>query len=325
MVRKFRIAGIIASVATLCVIGGLGLAQVKVVDPGAPRRYCPLRLNPPITPGQLSSTGADPDVEISPSGEPIVIHVKSIVAPALVFDRDGNIMNNLQPSQFHPLRQWPRADIHVDTEYQPISLVTSIRDEGALKQIHKIRSMIEPLVTGDAGEAAVVAFDHRIRTLQDFTTDPQKIKDSIAKISSGSSQTRMMDAVDQSIIMLRHRAADRRKIILLVSETRDNGSYARGRQTLIALQLECHAVLRGYQPDLPAPDRTEPPRPDPSRRRRVARQRQHAARRTTGHRLGQQRRIHAAAQGNLHRYQGDLHPQSEVFTRKVPEARSFPS
>ena len=64
----------------------------------------------------------------------------------------------------------------------------------------------------------------------------------------------------------RHRAADRpQKIILLVSETRDNGSYARGRQTLIALQLS-NVTL--YSVDISQLSRrlteqAEPPRPDP--------------------------------------------------------------
>ncbi len=272
MVRKFRVAGTIASVASLCVIAGLGIAQVKVVDPGSlamPPATSPVSCPRPIVSGTLSSNAPDPDVEISPSGEPIVIHVPNIVAPALVFDRDGNIMNNLQPSQFHLYDNGREQDIHVDTEYQPISLViaieASIRDDAALKQIHKIGPLIEPLVTGDAGEAAVIAFDHRIRTLQDFTSDSQKVKDAIAKITSGSSQTRMMDAVDQAIIMLRHRQKDRRRIILLISETRDNGSYARGRQTLIALQLS-NVTL--YSVDISQLSRrlteqAEPPRPDP--------------------------------------------------------------
>jgi len=263
MVRNFRIAGAIAAVA---VIAGLALAQVKVIDGTSP----PSSTAPaPRTPGQLASTPTDPDVEVSPAGEPIVIHVPNIVVPALVTDKDGNIMNNLQPSQFHLYDNGREQDIHVDTEFQPISLVIAIeasnRDDAILKQIRKVGSIIEPLVIGDAGEAAVIAFDHRVRTLQDFTSDPQKIKDSIAKVTAGGTQSRMIDAVDSAILMLRHRPKDRRRIILLISETRDNGSMARGRPTLTALNLSNITV---YTADISQISRRlteqpEPPRPDP--------------------------------------------------------------
>ena len=39
----------------------------------------------------------------------------------------------------------------------------------------KIGNLIAPLMIGDQGEAAVIAYDSRIRTLQDFTSDPDKI------------------------------------------------------------------------------------------------------------------------------------------------------
>jgi VWFA-related protein len=264
MVRNFRMAGTVACVTSLCVIAGLALAQVKVLDPSQPAPPAPR-----VAPGTLSSTPPDPDVEISPAGEPIIIRVPNILVPALVLDKDGNIMNGIQPSMFHLYDNGREQDIHVDTEFQPISLVIAIeasyRDDAVLKQIHKVGSLIEPLVIGDAGEAAVVAFDHRVRTLQDFTSDSQKIKDSIAKVTSGGTQARMVDAVDSAILMLRHRPKDRRRIILLISETRDQGSMARGKPTLTALNL---SNITLYAVDISQISRRlteqpEPPRPDP--------------------------------------------------------------
>jgi len=47
----------------------------------------------------------------------------------------------------------------------------------------------------------------------------------------------MVDAVNQGINMLRTRPQNRRRIILLISETRDRGSEGRRRDVLIAAQL----------------------------------------------------------------------------------------
>ena len=262
MVRKICFAVAIAVAALLCFITGLAIAQVKVDNSNS---------TPPPTPADASSIPPDADAQVSPAGEPIVVHVQNIIAPALVFDKDGNIMNNLQPSQFHLFDNGREQDIHVDTEYQPISLVIAVeasyRDDAILKQIHKIGSLVEPLVIGDAGEAAVIAFDHRIRTLQDFTSDPKKISDAIAKVSSGSSSSCLNDAVDSAILMLRHRPKDRRRIILTISETRDNGSKARGRQTLIALQMSNITV---YSVDITQLSRRFTEQPEPSRPSAIA-------------------------------------------------------
>jgi VWFA-related protein len=176
------------------------------------------------------------------SGSLFRTNVQNIVAPVSVFGPNGEMMDNLQPSQFHLYDNGREQDIQVDTEFQPISLVIAIeasyRDDAILKQIHKVGALIEPLVTGTGGEVAVLGFDSRIQVYQDFTTDAQKIQDAVAKVHGGSYSSRMIDAGDQAVHMLRNRPRDRRRIILLISETRDNGSEARGRQTLIDLQLQ---------------------------------------------------------------------------------------
>ena len=60
--------------------------------------------------------------------------------------------------------------------------------------------------------------------MQDFTNDPDKIKAAIDKINAGNSGSRMIDAVEHGVCMLDNRPKNNRKIILLVSETRDEGS-----------------------------------------------------------------------------------------------------
>ena len=51
--------------------------------------------------------------------------------------------------------------------------------ESILPQIQKIGGLIAPMLIGDQGEAAVIAFDSRIRVMQDFTSDSDKITKSV--------------------------------------------------------------------------------------------------------------------------------------------------
>lgn len=174
-------------------------------------------------------------------GMKIVEFVQQVTTPVLVYDANDGYVSGIKPEQFHLFDNNREQDIHVDEAFEPISLVIVIQANSAVEHmlptINKMGNLIGPLILGDRGEAAVVAFDSRIRTLQDFTADPDKITQAVKKIQPGSTSSRLVDAVDEADHMLRNRPQNRRRVILLVAETRDMGSEGRGRETLINLQL----------------------------------------------------------------------------------------
>jgi len=176
-----------------------------------------------------------------PPGAKFTTGVEVVVAPVIVLDRNDDYVDGLQPNQFRLFDNDKEQDIRVDVAFQPISMVIAVeandRVESVLPQIQKIGGLIGPLIIGDQGEASVVAFDSRIRTLQEFTSDPNKITAALKSIHPGSSQNRMIDAVEEGVRQLRSRPQNRRRVVLLISETRDKSSEARLRETLIAVQL----------------------------------------------------------------------------------------
>lgn len=206
--------------------------------------------------------------EVPEIGEPIArATVTNIVAPVLVTDRSGNIIDGLQPAQFHLFDNNKEQNIQVDIAFEPISVVLAIeassRVDAILSQIKHLGTLM-PLIVGDHGEAAVVKFDHRITLMQDFTNDPDKVKVAIDKINAGSSSSRMIDTVDRAVYMLRKRPGNNRKIILLVSETRDQSSESRVREALIDAQLSNVLI---YTVDITQlavrlTEKPQPPRPD---------------------------------------------------------------
>ena len=188
-----------------------------------------------------AQTPAIPSPDSPEFGAPIIVNVQNLVAPVLVTDHNGNIIDGLKPPQFHLYDNGVEQNIHVNDAYEPISLVVAIeksaRVEAVLPQLHKLGILLTQ-ITGRDGEAAVVAFDSRIATPQDFTTDNDKIKVAINNIHAGSSGTRLIDAVEQGIFMLRRRPAANRRVLLLVSETRDEGSEARLKEVMINATLQ---------------------------------------------------------------------------------------
>jgi len=203
---------------------------------------------------------------------PFRVTTERVVAPVTVFDRDGSSVHAIEPQQFHLFDNSKEQNIEVDIAYQPISLVICVQSnshvEGILPQVKRIGNLITPLVIGDQGEAAVIAYDSRIRTLQEFTSNPDLITQAVRKIEPGSNSNRMIDAVIQGARMLDKRPVNRRRIMLLIGETRDLASEGRAREALIDLQLSnivFYAVdmsrllsTLSAPPIQPAPDNRQP-------------------------------------------------------------------
>jgi VWFA-related protein len=158
----------------------------------------------------------------------------------LVTDQAGNIVDGLQPNQFHLFDNGKEQNIQVDVTYEPISLVIAMqcssRVEALLPQMKHLGSLVQTVI-GTQGEAALIKFDGRIMVTQEFTNDPDKLKVAINRIQAGSSGSRMIDAVERGVYLLRNRPKNNRRVILLVSETRDEGSEARLRTALIDANL----------------------------------------------------------------------------------------
>lgn len=198
--------------------------------------------NPFPTSSVKNNDPKPPDLADTVPDTPIDVTKVSVVqAPVSVIDKSGAIVNGLQGSDFRLFDNGKEQDIRVDVAFQPISLVIAIQcsrnTEAVLNQIKKGAPLFEHFITGEQGEAAVVAFDHRIREMQPFTSDGTKITDAIKKINAGSTSSRMIDAVDKSVYLLRSRPVSRRKIVLLISETRDVASEGKLREALLDAEL----------------------------------------------------------------------------------------
>jgi VWFA-related protein len=221
----------------LTAVCGLLAAQstIRPPDPWATPKATPA---PPATPAPQ----ATPTPPSSPGhGADFSTTIHEVVSPVIVLDRHGDYVNNIQPYEFHLYDDDREQNISVYTSFAPISLVLLVQANShadpILPQVNKIGGLIGPQVIGDNGETALIAYDSRIRLLQDFTTDRDKITQGVKKIQAGSESNRMVDAVWEGMRMLQARPVGRRRIILLIGETRDMGSEIRAREVMINLQL----------------------------------------------------------------------------------------
>src|SRR5665213_3882174 len=95
----------------------------------------------------------------------------------------------------------------------------------ALARIERVGGLIKPLVIGQRGQAAVIEFDDEIRVRTDFTPDSDLISAAFQRTRSRSIRTaRLIDAVAAGIKMLETRSPNNRRVMLILSESRDRGS-----------------------------------------------------------------------------------------------------
>src|SRR5689334_13135441 len=225
---------------------------------------------PCVMPAQQVPAGAASENPSTAQQPRFIGGVNEVVTPVTVTDHDGNLVNGLQAYQFHLTDNGKDQDIHVDVSYEPISLVVAIQAnqsvESILPQVRKIPELLSQFIIGDEGKAAVMAFDHRLTVLQPFTNDSTKIDAAVKKIHAGSSTSRLTDAVGESVRMLSHEPKNRRRIILLISETRDLGSEGKKREVLFAADInnvKVYAVDMSRFVEVLSGKSQKPPRPDP--------------------------------------------------------------
>lgn len=162
---------------------------------------------------------------------PFGVQSRLVLAPTIVTDTKGRSIEGLEPKDFTILDNGHVQQAIVDTiatGVAPIALVIAVQAAGisepVLEKIYKIGSMIQPLITGERGCAGVVSFSTHITWLQECTGNADLITRAFYSIKSGPPKdARMLDAVASTVQRLSQHPNSRR-VLLLISETRDRGS-----------------------------------------------------------------------------------------------------
>jgi VWFA-related protein len=194
--------------------------------------------------------------------------VEEVVVPVTVKDGD-RFVNGLEERDLRLFDNGRGQNFKLDFTAVPLSMVVAIQGDQQvghyLPKIKAIGPLLENLILGEAGEAALVVFDHRQRVVQDFTNDGKLFTKALDKITPGSTTSAMIDAIHTGANLLRNRPKNRRRVMLLISETRDRGSEGNLRE---ALELAENHNVTIYTVNVNRlisvlTNKGQPPRPDP--------------------------------------------------------------
>ena len=173
--------------------------------------------------------------------EPLTLRVNTsvVLVPTLVEKPNGEVLYGLSQKDFSVEDNGVPQQFHLedDIDVQPVSLVVAVETgRTSLLQFQKI-SKLGPLLDlflGEGhGEAAVVTFDSNPQLVQDFTPDTGNISQVVQQLRPGDGGAAILDAVGYSVNLLEQQPKDRRRVLLLISESRDHGSRKVDAQQLV--------------------------------------------------------------------------------------------
>lgn len=186
------------------------------------------------SPAAVSQTVPNPVGTIAPIPPigTITVNSQLVLVPTEVRTRKGEIIYGLQAADFALEADGVRQRVRLDESVAPlpISLVVLVQcsRSAALEgpKIKGLTTMVEAIAGGGPAQVALVDFGKELEMLTNLTDDPAKWEGAFAELQPCEDDpgNGILDAVAFANRLLDHRHAPGRRVVLLISETRDHGS-----------------------------------------------------------------------------------------------------
>lgn len=155
-----------------------------------------------------------------------------VLVPALVRNKAGEIIYGLQAKDFIIEDDGVAQTVHLDeaAESEPVSLVVAVqcgrRADFELPRMHGLGLMLQPLMAQPETKVAIIAFDSQVHAMENFTGNENAVTRDLEGLQAGDGGAAILDAVNYSVKLLDGVPKNRKRVLLLISETRDHGSHS---------------------------------------------------------------------------------------------------
>jgi VWFA-related protein len=154
-----------------------------------------------------------------------------VVIPALVENAKGEVVYGLAAGDFIVQDDGIDQPVRLDeaAEGAQVSIVVGIqrgrRANYEFPRIRGLSSMLDPLIEQGLARMAIVEFDSQVQLVQDFTGNSERLAETLKGLEPGDGGAAIVDAVSYSVKLLERIPPDRKRVLLLISETRNHGSH----------------------------------------------------------------------------------------------------
>lgn len=207
---------------------------------------------------------------------PFEAQSKLVLVPVTVVDAKGRHVFGLEASEFSVFDNGKpqKATVDtIDTGIAPIALIIAVQSSGisspVLEKVQKIGALVQPLITGDRGCVGLVSFAGKVNWLQHCTKDHDAFQRALNELRPVEhKEGRLLDAAVAAIQHLRLQAG-RRRVLLLISESRDRSSETNLESAAMAAQsagvtiyaATYSAIKTAFTSKLPVSEAHAPQRP----------------------------------------------------------------
>jgi VWFA-related protein len=164
------------------------------------------------------------------SPTPVIrVPVRLVTAPTLVFSKDGNPISGLERGAFRLFDNGELQKVTLDTASTRLSVVLAVQVNQDVRSylpfVAKGGSVLEALLVGETGEAAVIAYGDDVSIVKPF--DSGDVSGSFRKISANGREARMADAGAAALDLLKTRPAGHMRVVIFIGQPVEIGSTFR--------------------------------------------------------------------------------------------------
>jgi|HubBroStandDraft_3_1064219.scaffolds.fasta_scaffold13228_3 Ca-activated chloride channel family protein len=219
---------------------------------------------PPLTSAtSVPQTAPPPDAELAPqsnvattqeqqpegqqlsddqsSGFVFKTQVREVILHAIVVDEQRRLVTDLDRPAFTAFENGvPQATTSFHREDVPVAMGIVIDNSGSMREKRdKVNQAVLNLIraSGPKDETFVVNFSQDSFLDQDFTSDSGLLQEALQKVSAQGS-TALYDAIVASTVHLKNNTRVQRKVLLVITDGRDNASLETLQDAMRRLQQE---------------------------------------------------------------------------------------
>jgi len=211
-----------------------------VAQPVPARNAVPVPQSDGATPQEQQPDIQQPDVDQSAIFV-FKTQVREVILHATVVDEQRRLVTNLDRPAFTAFENGvPQATTSFHREDVPVAMGIVIDNSGSMREKRdKVNQAVFNLIraSNPNDETFVVNFSQDSYLDQDFTSDRDLLQEALQKVSAQGS-TALYDAIVASAVHLQNNTRVERKVLLVITDGRDNASQEMLQEAMRHLQQE---------------------------------------------------------------------------------------